>query len=313
MIEREFVEQRKKEFQIEEFVAETLKNAGLSRTKLQRTPLGDKVVIYSSRPGLIVGRKGQTIAKLTEALKKRFSLENPQVEIAEVPNPRLDSRIVADRIASDFERFGVNRFKAIMHKAAEDVLAAGAVGVEIRLSGKLPSSRAKRWRVAGGYLRKCGDAAMTYVDKTIAAAKLKAGVIGIQVRVMPPGIAMPDEVKFADSTPAAAATAVVADIPAQEAQATSAAADELAREGQAPAAEAIAENIVQEVAPSVHEEAGDNAAKAVVKKKKTARKKTAAKDEEKKPAAAAVSLAGPTVSEGDGKSKEVNGERDESS
>ncbi len=198
MIEREFVEQKKKEFQIQEFVSETLKNAGHSHTKLQRTPLGEKVVIYTSRPGLIVGRKGQTISKLTEVLKKKFGLENPQVEIAEVSNPNLDSRIVAEKIASDLERFGSNRFKGIMHKASEDVLASGAVGVEIRLSGKLPGARAKSWRVAGGYLRKCGDAAMSFVNTTIHAALLKPGIIGIQVRIMPPGIVMPDEIKMVE-------------------------------------------------------------------------------------------------------------------
>ncbi len=196
MIEREFVEQKKKEFQIQEFVAETLKNAGFSHAKLQRTPLGEKVVIFTSRPGLIVGRKGQTISKLTETLKKKFGLENPQVEIAEVSNPMLDARIVAEKISSELERFGANRFKGIMHKATEDVLSAGAMGVEIRLSGKLPSSRAKSWRVAGGYLRKCGDAAMTFVNKSIHTAQLKPGIIGIQVRIMPPGVIMPDEIKL---------------------------------------------------------------------------------------------------------------------
>ncbi|MBI3036234.1 30S ribosomal protein S3 [Candidatus Woesearchaeota archaeon] len=208
MIEREFVEQKKKEFQIQEFVSETLKNAGHSHTKLQRTPLGEKVVIYTSRPGLIVGRKGQTISKLTEVLKRKFGLENPQVEIAEVPNPLLDSRIVAERIASELERFGANRFKGIMHKAAEDVVAGGAVGVEIRLSGKLPGARAKSWRVAVGYLRKCGDAAMTFVDKKIISAQLKPGIIGIQVRIMPPGLVMPDEIRLADLEPKPEASAV---------------------------------------------------------------------------------------------------------
>ncbi|HLD97005.1 MAG TPA: 30S ribosomal protein S3 [Candidatus Nanoarchaeia archaeon] len=205
MIEREFVQQQKKEFQIQEFVSATLKNAGHSHTKLQRTPLGEKVVIYTSRPGLIVGRKGQTISKLTEILKKKFGLENPQVEIAEVSNPNLDSRIVAERIASELERFGANRFKGIMHKAVEDVLASGAIGVELRLSGKLPGARAKSWRVAGGYLRKCGDAAVSFVKKTILSAQLKPGVIGIQVRIMPSGIVMPDEIKLKESEAPAAA------------------------------------------------------------------------------------------------------------
>ncbi len=215
MIEREFVEQKKKEFQIQEFVSATLKNAGHSHTKLQRTPLGEKVVIYTSRPGLIVGRKGQTISKLTEVLKKKFGLENPQVEIAEVSNPSLDSRIVAEKIASDLERFGSNRFKGIMHKASEDVLASGAIGVEIRLSGKLPGARAKSWRVAGGYLRKCGDAAMSFVNTTIHAALLKPGIIGIQVRIMPPGIVMPDEIKMVEEEKAAeSGQAAVAEVAA---------------------------------------------------------------------------------------------------
>ena len=203
MIEREFVEQKKKEFQIQEFVSETLKNAGHSHTKLQRTPLGEKVVIFTSRPGLIVGRKGQTISKLTETLKKKFGLENPQVEISEVGRPLLDARIVAERIASELERFGSNRFKGIMHKALDDVLAAGAIGVEIRLSGKLPGARAKSWRVAGGYLRKCGDAAVTFVNKSILSAKLKPGIIGIKVKIMPPGIVMPDEIRLIEEVQAA--------------------------------------------------------------------------------------------------------------
>lgn len=151
-------------------------------------------------------------------LKKRFGLENPQVEIAEVTNQMLDSRIVAEKIASELERFGANRFKGIMHKAVEEVLAAGGMGIEIRLSGKLPGARAKRWRVAGGYLRKCGDAAITFVNKTILTAQLKPGVIGIQVKIMPPGIVMPDEVKFkeAEEPKADAAVAVVEVVTAGE-------------------------------------------------------------------------------------------------
>ena len=272
MIEREFVEQKKKEFQIQEFVSATLKNAGHSHTKLQRTPLGEKVVIYTSRPGLIVGRKGQTISKLTDILKKKFGLENPQVEIAEVSNPNLDARIVAERIASELERFGSNRFKGIMHKAVEDVLASGAIGVELRLSGKLPGARAKSWRVAGGYLRKCGDAAITFVNKCILSAQLKPGVIGIQVRIMPPGIVMPDEVKLKESEAA---------VPAGQAQTVAVESTEGA---------AVAGDKKVEIA-AVAEENAENAKVAeqrpaeegmVAKKAKTPRRKSAvAKKKEK--------------------------------
>ena len=196
MIERDFVRQKKREFQVQEFISATLKNVGHSFTELQRTPLGDKVVIHTSRPGLIVGRKGQNISKLTETLQAEFGLENPQVEINEVENPELDARIVAERIASSLEHFGSNRFKGIMHKTLENVLAAGALGVEIKLSGKLPSSRAKSWRIYGGHLKKCGDAAVVHVRKGRVVAKLKSGVIGIKVDILPPHVIMPDTIKF---------------------------------------------------------------------------------------------------------------------
>jgi len=194
MIERDFVKQKKREYQVKEFISRTLKNVGHSYTELQRTPLGEKVIIHTSRPGLIVGRKGQNISKLTDLLRTEFKLENPQVEINEVENPNLVANIVGERIASALERFGSNRFKGIMHKTMADVLDSGARGVEIRLSGKLPGARAKSWRVYGGYLKKCGDAAVMHVNKANVIAKLKSGVIGIQVSILPEGIIMPDTI-----------------------------------------------------------------------------------------------------------------------
>ncbi len=195
MIERKFISEKMKEHQIQEFISETLKNVGHSHTKLVRTPLGEKVVIYASRPGLVVGRKGENIKKLTNTLKKKFNLENPQIEIAEVENPSLDAQIVAERIASTLERFGTNKFKAIGHKTMTDVMSAGALGIEILISGKVPSQRAKTWRFYSGYLKKCGNIAVEGVKRARAAAILKTGAIGVQVAIMGPGIELPDAIK----------------------------------------------------------------------------------------------------------------------
>lgn len=195
MIERIFVKQKLKEFQIEEFVSENLKNVGHSHTKMQRTPLGEKIIVFSSRPGLVVGKKGQNIASLTRLLKKKFDLENPQIEISEVDQAELDAKIVAERIATSLERFGSKRFKGIMHKAMEDALNNGARGIEISVSGKVPSQRARSWRVYGGYLKKCGDIAMSKVRKSHANALLKSGIIGIKVSILPGDIRLPDDVK----------------------------------------------------------------------------------------------------------------------
>src|SRR3989338_8540182 len=181
MIERKFVKQNIKEAEIQEYITNNLKNVGHSHTKMQKTPLGEKIVIYASRPGLIVGKKGQSIKQLTKVLQKKFELENPQIEISEIENPNLDANIVAERIADSLERFGTTKFKGIGHKIMTDVMGAGALGVELVISGKIPSARAKSWRFYIGYLKKCGDAAIMGVRKAQAIAKLKTGIIGIKV------------------------------------------------------------------------------------------------------------------------------------
>jgi len=196
MIERKFVAENMKEFQIQEFISNTLKNVGHSHTKLVRTPLGEKIIIFASRPGLVVGRKGENIKKLTNVLKKQFKLENPQIEIAEVENPNLDAQIVAERIASTIEKFGIQKFKAIGHKTMSDVMTAGALGIEIKMSGKIPSARAKTWRFYSGYLKKCGNVSLTGVRRAKSIAQLKPGVVGVQVAIMPPDIKLTDHIQL---------------------------------------------------------------------------------------------------------------------
>lgn len=202
MIERKFVAEKVKEFQIQQYIDQTLKNVGHSSTKLVRTPLGEKIIIAASRPGLVVGKKGENIKKLTNTLKRKFNLENPQIEIAEVPEPNLDAQIVAERIASTLERFGIQKFKAIAHKTIQDVMNAGALGIEIRISGKVPSARAKSWRFYNGYLKKCGNVALTQVKRAKTFATLRAGTIGVKVAIMPPDVHLPDDIEIRKELPA---------------------------------------------------------------------------------------------------------------
>ncbi len=194
MIERDIVAQKMKEFQIQEYVGTNLRNGGYSHIKLQRTPLGEKIIVYASRPGLVVGRQGSNIRKLTTELKTKFGLENPQIEVGEVDNINLDPRIVGEMIAASLERFGTQRFKGIMHKTLSNVMGAGALGIEIIVSGKIPSARAKSWRVYAGYLKKCGDISVQGVRVAHCVAKLKSGIVGIKIKIMPPNLVLPDKV-----------------------------------------------------------------------------------------------------------------------
>ncbi len=194
MIERKFIAEKMKEFQVHEYIGEFLDNVGYSKTKLVKTPLGEKVVIYASRPGLIVGRKGANIKLLTKSIKGKFHLENPELEIAEVQNPSLDAGIIAEKISSYLERFGTQKFKAIGHKIMTEVMGAGALGIEIKISGKVPSARARTWRFYQGYLKKSGDISVSGVLKSHKQAQLKTGIVGIRVSIMPPDVKLPDDI-----------------------------------------------------------------------------------------------------------------------
>lgn len=196
MIEREFINQKTKEFYIKKFIEDKFKGVGISEIKLKKIPLGEKIIIYTNRPSIIVGSKGSNIKELTRTLKKDFKMDNPQVEINEVKSIFLDANIVADRIVNFLERFGSARFKSISHKIMENVLNAGALGVEIIISGKIPGARAKSWRFYQGYLKKCGDVAISEVRKSQKSALLKSGIIGIKVAIMPPGLQLPDDIEI---------------------------------------------------------------------------------------------------------------------
>lgn len=194
MIERQFITQKLKEHQIQEYILSLIGRSGYSHTEIKRTPLGERIVIYTSRPGLVVGRKGENIKKLTLTLKNKFKMENPQIEIGEVPNPFLDPRYVAERIVGTFENFGSKRFKSTGYRMLQSMIDAGALGGEIVISGKVPSARAKKWRFSAGYMKKSGDIAMTKIKRTTTSANIRAGTIGIKVSIMTPDILLPDRI-----------------------------------------------------------------------------------------------------------------------
>lgn len=200
MIEKKFLLTKLKEFQIEEFISSNLNKAGYSHTEIQRTPLGEKVIIYTSRPGLIVGSRGSNLQKLTEVLKKRFKMENPQIEVSEISQPLLNPRSVAKTIVHSFERFGPRRFKSTGYKVLQSIMSAGATGAEIVISGRgIPSKRSKTWRFSAGYLKKSGDISENFVKYGFSIAHLKSGAIGVKVKILTPDVKLPDKITILKS------------------------------------------------------------------------------------------------------------------
>ena len=197
MIERQILSKKVKEFRVTEYIANVLDKPGYSHTEIQRTPVGEKVIIYTSKPGLIVGRKGSNIKELTEVLKNKFGMENPQIEVSEIENPNLNPHSVAKHIVHTFERFGPKRFKFLGYKMLQEIMNAGATGAEIVISGRgVPSQRSKTWRFTAGYLKKSGDISENYVSKGFAVSHLKSGSVGVKVFILTPDVRLPDNIIF---------------------------------------------------------------------------------------------------------------------
>ncbi len=194
MIEKKFVESKKQEFEIREFIKYKFGKGKFSEVRIERTPVGEKIVITTTRRGIVIGRSGENIQELTTLLKKRFKLENPQIEVTEVENPDFDAQAIADRIALALERFGSLSFKLVGYKELDRLIKSGALGAEIKLSGKLPSERAKKWRFAFGYLKKTGESRFI-VNRKSAIAKTRPGIVGVKVSIVPKGTRIPDKIE----------------------------------------------------------------------------------------------------------------------
>ena len=193
MEERNTVKFKKDEFHMRESLKNEIGKGKVSKVRIEYTPVGEKIIVSTNKPGLIIGRGGEKIAELTELLKKEFKLENPHIEIDEVKKPEFDSQLIADEIALSMERFGPLKFKVVAYRALQRIIKAGALGCEIKLSGKLPSSRSKTWRFAQGYLKKTGDSSKI-VDNAKAIAHTKPGVVGVSVGILPPTAVLNDRI-----------------------------------------------------------------------------------------------------------------------
>jgi len=197
MEEKNVVKFKKEEFAIREYVMKSLGKGKVSRVKIEYTPVGEKIIISTNKPGLVIGRGGEKIDELTRVLKTRFTLENPHIEIDEIRTPEFDAQLMADDIALSLERFGPLKFKVVSYRTLQKIMNAGALGAEIRLSGKLPAARAKTWRFSQGYLKKTGDSAKV-VDRAQAVAQTKPGTVGVKVSILAPNAVLTDKIKIDD-------------------------------------------------------------------------------------------------------------------
>ena len=192
MIEKDFVTEGLRRTKIDEYLEKELERAGYGGMEIQVTPLGTMVIVYAERPGMVIGRGGKTVRAITQSLKTKFDLDNPQVEVKEVDVPELNARIMASKIANMLQR-GMH-YRRVAYSTIRRIMGAGAQGVEVTISGKIRGSRSAVAKFTEGYIKKCGEPATRFVEEGFATAPLKPGVLGIVVRIMPPEAVLPDKV-----------------------------------------------------------------------------------------------------------------------
>jgi len=196
---KHFITESVKRTEIDEFLQKKLERAGYGGVTISKTPLGTHIVIYAMRPGLVIGRGGETIRDLAGVLEEKFKVPNPQISVSEIEIPELNAYVVGCRVASALQR-GVH-FRRAGFWSLNQVMEAGALGAEIVISGKLRTERARFEKFRAGYLVKCGDPSLTYMQKAEIHVQLKPGIFGIRVRIMPPDTVFPDKIRIVDRLP----------------------------------------------------------------------------------------------------------------
>jgi len=200
-IHKYFVKENARKAEIDEYLSQDLKRAGYSRVEMTKTPLGTRVVIYAAKPGLVIGRRGQSIRDLTKVLEEQFSVENPQISVATLEAPELDAKVVASQIAMALQR-GIH-FRRAAYWALQRTTEAGALGVEIVIRGKLTTDRARYEKYRSGYLPAVGETISRQLRCAVVDTQLKQGLFGISVKLVPPNMTFPDKpvIKSAGEVP----------------------------------------------------------------------------------------------------------------
>ena len=165
------------DLEIKQFVEKKLKNASVSKVNIERAAKKLRISIYSSRPGIIIGKKGADI----EALKNKLaSLSNLEVflDIKEVRKPEVEAKLVAENIASQLERR--ISFRRAMKKAVQSSMRLGAKGVKVVCSGRLGGAEIARteWYSEGRVPR---HTLRADIDYCIAESSTAYGIIGVKV------------------------------------------------------------------------------------------------------------------------------------
>jgi small subunit ribosomal protein S3 len=176
---RNFAGMLAEDLQVREYLKGKLKNAAVSRILIERPAKNARITIYSARPGVVIGKKGEDIENLKAELGRRLGVP-VAVNIEEVRKPEVDAQLIADSITQQLEKRIM--FRRAMKRAMQNAMRLGALGIKIMSSGRLNGIEIARceWYREG---RVPLHTLKADIDYGFSEAKTTYGVIGVKVWV----------------------------------------------------------------------------------------------------------------------------------
>ena len=168
------------DFKIREYLNKKLKDAAVSKIQIDRSSENVTVAIFSARPGIVIGKKGEGIESLRKEVAKLIdtSINNVLININEIKKPELDAKLVASSITQQLERRVL--YRRAMKRAVTNTMRLGANGIKVKIAGRLNGAEIARseWYQEG---RVPLHTLKANIDYGVSEAKTTYGIIGVKV------------------------------------------------------------------------------------------------------------------------------------
>ncbi|CAL4323801.1 30S ribosomal protein S3 [Buchnera aphidicola] len=176
---KEFSKYLHGDFKVRQFLKKKLKHASIARIVIERPSKNIRITIYTSRPGIIIGKKGEDVEKLRLIITKITGFP-AQINITEVKKPELDAKLISENIALQLERRIM--FRRAMKRAVQNAMRQGAKGIKIEVSGRLGGTEIARreWYREG---RVPLHTLRANIEYNLSEAHTTYGIIGVKVWV----------------------------------------------------------------------------------------------------------------------------------
>jgi small subunit ribosomal protein S3 len=189
------------DLQVRSFLRERLSQASVSRIEIERPAQTARVSIFTARPGIVIGKKGEDVEKLRVILTRMMGMA-VHVNVEEIRKPEIDALLVAQNVAQQLERRV--QFRRAMRRVIQNAMRLGAKGIKVRVAGRLGGADIAR---SESYLegRVPLHTLRADIDYATAEAKTTYGILGVKVWIFKGEVIGVEEDEFGDISPAVSA------------------------------------------------------------------------------------------------------------